>query len=139
MKEALEVMSENPTGTFQWMPQLLSLLANMGVDGVHENITAAEVVKLVSNADKTTRDNILAVKVIFKEIQYNRRSADQPVVKNTEDPTSRSNYFYYGFSAFLIATGILVTATLGGDNLDTATKSNILNFIVEVIKILKPT
>lgn len=139
MKEALEVMSENPNGTFQWMTQLLSLLANMGVDGIHENLTPAEVVKIVNKLDKPIRDSVLSVKVIFKEIKYNRRSTDQPVIKNTEDPTSNTNYFYYGFSAFLIATGILVTVTLGGDNLDTETKSNILNFIIEVIKILKPT
>lgn len=137
MKEALQIMSENPNGTFQWMDQLLSLLANMGVDGIHADLTPKEVIKIVDGVDKPIRDNIMSVNVVFREIALNRRYADPQELNVPEDDKSR--YLYYGFSAFLIVTGILITATFNSESLDPATKLHMLNFIVEVIRTFKPT
>ena len=140
MKEALAIMSDNPNGTFQWMEQLLSLLANLGVDGIHRDLKPLEVIKIVNNLDKPLYEMVMGVKVVFSDIPINQRDVKVPFIPETNEYKSKfSNYIYYVFSAVLVVVGLVATLTLNNEQLDSETKSQLLNFIVEVIRVFLPS
>lgn len=139
MKEALQVMSENPSGNFQWMEQLLSLLANIGVDGIHRDLTAPEVLKIVDRLDKPLKDIVMSVKVVFKDIPINKRNTPPPYIPDsTEYKSKLSNYVYYVFSGLLVIVGLASTILLNGEEFDADSKAKVLNFILEVIRTFMP-
>ena len=132
MYYAIEVMSRNKDGVFQWTPQLVSILNILG----HRNLTpetpVVELLEVVRSLDPETRSAILNVKVTFDPDHLVEE------MRASMEAKKESNRIFYGIACISILAAILMTSGMFGPGTDPESIKHTLDFIIEVLRMLVP-
>lgn len=132
MYYAIEVMSRNKDGVFQWTPQLVSILNVLG----HRNLTPEtpvdELLEVVRSLDPETRSAILNVKVTFDPDHLVEE------MRASMETKKESNRIFYGIACISILAAILMTSGMFGPGNDPESIKHTLDFILEVLRMLVP-
>lgn len=130
MMHAVEIMSRNRDGKFQWMPQLVSILNAMGDLSVDELSTVDEVLDSISRLDNDSKDTLFAIKVIFND-------EFEELMMEEEKKIKKESMKYFLVAAILL---VLLTAgvTIYGDayGVEPETLHKFMEFTIAILKML---
>lgn len=120
---ALDIMSRNKDGTFQWTSQIIATLNAMGDLSVDETSTIDEILEAVSNLDVDSKSTLLYMKVTF------RNDFDEIMEEEEQAIKKESQKIFYGFTVFVI----LGTAWMIFNGNDYGVEPETLNKFMELI------
>ena len=130
MLHAVEVMSRNRDGKFQWMSQLVSILNAMGDLSIDELSTVDEVLDSISRLDNDSKDMLFGINVIFND-------EFEELMMEEEKKIKKESTKYFLVAATLL---VLLTAgvTLYGDSygVEPETLHKFMEFTVAILKML---
>ncbi len=130
---ALDIMSRNIDGHFQWTEQLVATLNAFGDLSIDETSTTEEILEAVKRLDVDSRRILLSMKVSFKNDFKTMMEEEEVAIKK------ESQKLFYGMTALVIVfTGYIV---MSGDNhgVEPETLHKFMEMITHLMKYLSGT
>lgn len=130
---ALDIMSRNIDGHFQWTEQLVATLNAFGDLSIDETSTTEEILEAVKRLDVDSRRTLLSMKVSFKNDFKTMMEEEEVAIKK------ESQKLFYGMTALVIVfTGYIV---MSGDNhgVEPETLHKFMEMITHLMKYLSGT
>lgn len=131
MMYAIEIMSRNREGYFQWTEQLVSILNAMGDLSVNEKSSVTEILEAVERLEPDVKSTLFGISVNFKE------DFKDIVLKEDGIIGPKSNKAFYSFTtAVLIGTMGLIWYS-GNSDIEPETLKVFTDFALSVLKMFQ--
>lgn len=127
---ALDVMSRNKDGKFQWSDQIVATLNAMGDLSVDETSTTEDILNAVTRLDDHSKSILMCMKVSFtNEFQEMMKEEDMAMKKESQK-------LFYGFTAFVVFMTGYFMVTSGTTGLESETLHKFMDFVLQVLKLV---
>lgn len=130
MMYALDVMSRNLGGEFQWNDQLIAILNAMGDNSVSKYSTTEEILEAVKNLDHDSKKVLLSTKVSFKKNVRNSLDMEEEEIKK------ESQKLFYGFTFLVLIATVFIVWSSGNSGVEPETISKFMDFGLSLLKML---
>lgn len=130
MMYAIDIMSRNKEGHFQWSAQLVSILNAMGDLSVNEASSVEELLKAVERLDPDIKRVLFGIKVNFK------KDFKDLTLKEEDMGSKESSKFFYIFTTVVVFTTAGLILHSGNSNIDPETLQSFMKFGLAIINIL---
>lgn len=131
MMYAIEIMSRNREGYFQWTAQLVSILNAMGDLSVNENSSVTEILEAVERLEPDVKSTLFGINVNFKE------DFKDIVLKEDEIVGPESNRVFYLFTTAVLAGTMGLIWSSGNSDIEPETLKVFMDFALSVLKMLQ--
>lgn len=130
MIHAIEIMSRNRDGKFQWTPQLVATLNAVGDLSVDELSSVDEILTAISNLDKEVKESIFSLKISFTDEFIDMMREEEAIVKKE----SQKIFFGFVFLILFLTIGTIVYSGTYGIEPDTIGK--FMDFGLAILKMI---
>ena len=127
---ALDVMSRNKDGHFQWSDQIVAALNAMGDLSVDETSSTKEILEAVTRLDDDSKKVLLSMKVSFTD-EFKELMKEEDSAMNKE-----SQKLFYTFTFLVVSAAAWLVFNSDAAGIESETLHKFMDFGLEIIKIL---
>lgn len=130
MMYAVEIMSRNMNGHFQWKDQLVAILNAMGNSSINEQSSVEEILKAIELLEPDAKSTLFGIKVNFKE-------TFKDVVLTEAESHNSTNRFFYTFTTIVVFATVGLIWQSGNSDIEPETLKAFMTFGKAVLELLK--